>query len=108
MTTASAENEVSGGDAVAADVGVSVALLVGVTVSELVEQAVRAKITIVAAIDLCILIYSNYSSVPSGTKNGPEKISEPFYLVLVRYELEVCCLAYAIQVHSTPIGMDFF
>lgn len=63
--TASAENEVSGGVAVA-DAGVSLALLVGVTVSELVEQAVRAKITIVAAIDFCILMFANYSLISPG------------------------------------------
>ena len=63
--TASAEKEVIGGDAVA-DVGISVALLVGLTFSESVEQAVKAKIAIVAAIDFCILIYANYSLILSG------------------------------------------
>jgi hypothetical protein len=40
------------------------------------------------------------------TKKDPEKISGSFFLVLVRYELEVSCLAYAIQAHSALIGMD--
>lgn len=63
--TASAENEVIGGDAVA-EVGISVALLVGLTFSELVEQAVKAQIATAAAIDLCILIYANYSLISPG------------------------------------------
>lgn len=63
--TASAENEVIGGDAVA-EVGISVALLVGLTFSELVEQAVKAKIAIVEAINFCIFIYANYSLISPG------------------------------------------
>jgi hypothetical protein len=60
LTTASAENEVTGGDAVA-DVGVSVGLTDGSTVVVLVEQAVMTKIAITAGIDFRILIFATYS-----------------------------------------------
>jgi hypothetical protein len=60
LTTASAENEVSGGDA-EAEVGVSVGLSVGSTFAELLAQAVRAKVVITASDTFDNFIFSTYS-----------------------------------------------